>query len=61
MVNTVTEVITVGISLNVIAWFFVLLRCFTRVKIVKSFGLDDWLIVVSIVSLKAQKHRYLHF
>ena len=33
-----------------LTWLSVSLRCWVRVRIIKSFGLDDWLTVVALVS-----------
>jgi len=45
------QLVALCVAFGVIAWFFVFLRCFVRFKIVKSFGLDDWLMILSMVSL----------
>jgi hypothetical protein len=45
------QLFAVTIAFLVLAWVTVGLRCFTRLKIIKAFGLDDYLIVVSLVSI----------
>ncbi|KAF8860532.1 hypothetical protein BDZ45DRAFT_619535, partial [Acephala macrosclerotiorum] len=49
MVDLGKQLVAVGIASTTIAWFFVSLRCFVRFKIVESFGLDDGLMVVSLI------------
>lgn len=49
MASSGTELVIVAIVFGIIAWIFVLLRCLVRFRIVKSFGWDDWLIVLSMI------------
>lgn len=44
-------------ALLVLSWVFVSLRCGVRIFLVKSFGFDDWLMLLSQVSTH---HRQLH-
>jgi hypothetical protein len=37
--------------LLILTWMAVLPRCWVRIRIVKSFGLDDWLMVIAQVGL----------
>jgi hypothetical protein len=37
-------------SFGILAWISVSLRCYVRLKLVKSFGWDDGLMVVALVS-----------
>jgi hypothetical protein len=53
MADAGTELVIVSIAFTIIAWFFVLLRCLVRFKIVKSFGWDDWLMILSMASTAA--------
>lgn len=39
----------VTVTFLVLAWLTVSLRVFVRARIVKAFGLDDWLMIVSLV------------
>lgn len=41
------QLLAVTFTLCSISWVAVSLRCFVRAKIVKAFGLDDWLIILS--------------
>ena len=50
MQDRAQQLLAVTITFLVLAWVSVSLRCFVRLKIVKAFGLDDYLIVVSLVS-----------
>jgi len=43
------QLFAVTIVFLVLSWVTVSLRCFTRLKIVKAFGLDDYLIVISLL------------
>lgn len=43
----------VTITFLVLAWVTVSLRCLTRLKITKAFGLDDYLIVISLLVFTA--------
>jgi len=43
-------VLAVCISLTTVATVFVAARLYVRVKILSRLGLDDWLIIVSMVS-----------
>jgi hypothetical protein len=55
MMDTGKKLVIVGITFTITVWLFVLLRCFVRFKIVNSFGPDDWLIILSVVSLEVQQ------
>jgi len=41
----------VGILFLVLTWVAVSLRCYVRIFMIKSFGLDDWLSVAALVRL----------
>uniref|UniRef100_A0A0B7KDL0 Rhodopsin domain-containing protein n=2 Tax=Bionectria ochroleuca TaxID=29856 RepID=A0A0B7KDL0_BIOOC len=41
--------LAVGACFMTVAWLCVLLRTYVRVYLVKAFGLDDWLIVASVI------------
>jgi len=43
------QLFTVTIAFLVLAWVAVCLRCFTRLKIIKAFGLDDYLMIISLL------------
>lgn len=43
--------LAVGACFMTVAWLCVLLRTYVRVYLVKAFGLDDWLIVASVVRI----------
>jgi hypothetical protein len=45
------QLVAICISFTILGWLFVALRCYVRLKIVQSFGCDDWLMVLSLVSL----------
>lgn len=45
------QVAGVAIGFLTVAWIFVLLRCYVRGFMTKAFGADDWLAVLSLVSL----------
>jgi hypothetical protein len=44
------QVAAVALLFLVLSWIFVGLRCYVRTAMMKSFGLHDWLAVVSLVS-----------
>lgn len=44
------ELLAVTITLLVLGLVTVSLRCFVRIRLVKAFGLDDYLMVASMVS-----------
>lgn len=46
------EIVAVDIVFCALAVLVVLLRCFTRARLVKAFGLDDWLMIVAAVSIE---------
>ena len=50
MQDRAQQLLAVTITLLVTAWVTVSLRCFVRLKLVKAFGIDDYLIVVSLAS-----------
>jgi hypothetical protein len=41
----------VGILFLVLTWVAVTLRCYVRIFMIKSFGLDDWLSAAALVRL----------
>jgi hypothetical protein len=49
MQNRALQLLAVTIVFLACAWVTVGLRCIVRLKLVKAFGLDDYLIVVSLV------------
>lgn len=53
----VDKLSSLAIEFLVLAWFFVTLRCGVRLFIVKSFGIDDWLMLLSVVSLSQKDLR----
>lgn len=48
--NRGPEVEAVAILFLTLAWIFVILRCYVRTILMKSFGTDDWLAIVALVS-----------
>lgn len=44
-----SQIIGVPAFLLGLAWMSVLLRCWVKIKIVKSFTIDDWLLLFSVV------------
>jgi hypothetical protein len=44
------QLAAVAILFLTLAWIFVSLRCYVRIVMIKSFGIDDWLAVASLVS-----------
>ena len=44
------QLAAVAILFLTLAWIFVSLRCYVRTVMIKSFGIDDWLAVASLVS-----------
>ena len=53
--NRGPELLAVNIAFVTTAVLACLLRCFVRVRMVKAFGLDDWLMVIATVSSKLAK------
>ena len=53
------QLLAVTLAFPVIDWITVTLRCFVSGKIVRSFGIDDWLIVISLVSISVRLRRYV--
>ncbi len=49
--NRGPELAAVVILFLIVTWLIVSLRCLVRVRILKSFGRDDWFMVASLVSL----------
>lgn len=47
-----SELYAVTLSVLVLVWISAFLRSYVRAFIVKSFGVDDWLMIFSAVSLK---------
>lgn len=45
------QLAVVVILFLVVTWLIVALRCLVRVRMIKSFGLDDWFMVASLVSI----------
>jgi hypothetical protein len=45
------EIVTVALVFSSLATIVVALRIYVRLHILKKFGLDDWFIVASLVSL----------
>jgi hypothetical protein len=43
------EVVAVNISALVLAVITMALRCFVRIRLLKAFGLDDWLMLAATV------------
>lgn len=41
----------VGIIFVIFAWFFVGLRCYVRISMTRLFRIDDWLAVITTVSI----------
>ena len=50
---------SIGILFLVLTWVAVSLRCYVRIFMIKSFGLDDWLSVAALVRLFYQMHLKL--
>jgi hypothetical protein len=48
--NRGPQLFAVDIAFVITAVFACSLRCFVRVRMVKAFGLDDWLMVIATVS-----------
>lgn len=51
MGNRGPELAAVLILFLIITWLIVALRCHVRVRMLKSFGLDDWFMVASLVRI----------
>ncbi|OCK77317.1 hypothetical protein K432DRAFT_249536, partial [Lepidopterella palustris CBS 459.81] len=47
------QVVAVMATLLVLSWITILLRCYVRTQISKSFGLDDWLAVAALAFFTA--------
>lgn len=43
------EVLAVGLSFAILTWLSVAIRVYVRAAMQKAFGLDDWLIVLTLV------------
>ncbi len=46
------EIFAVNLVFGILTILIVLLRTYTRAVIVKSFGLDDWIMILATVSAK---------
>jgi hypothetical protein len=57
--NRGTLIAAVGILFLVLTWVAVSLRCYVRIFMIKSFGLDDWLSAAALVRLFYQIHLEL--
>lgn len=55
--NRSSGVFGVAVSFLVLTWIVVPLRIYVRAVITKSFGLDDWLLVVTQVICQRFQHR----
>ncbi|PVH71601.1 hypothetical protein DL98DRAFT_398008, partial [Cadophora sp. DSE1049] len=44
-----SQLLAAAILFLITSWIFVGLRCFVRLKLVKSFWVDDWLMIVSLI------------
>ncbi|KAH7402974.1 hypothetical protein BKA64DRAFT_706482 [Cadophora sp. MPI-SDFR-AT-0126] len=44
-----SQLLAAAILFLITSWIFVGLRCFVRLKLVKSFWMDDWLMIVSLI------------
>lgn len=58
--NRAPELIGVNIAFLATAIIANALRCIVRVKMVKAFGIDDWLMVASTVSEVDTSMSYSH-
>lgn len=56
--NRGPELLAVNIAFVITAVFACALRCFVRVRMVKAFGLDDWLMVLATVRLLANVEAF---
>jgi hypothetical protein len=54
------QLAAVAILFLTLAWIFVSLRCYVRTVMMKSFGMDDWLAVASLVSWASSVCRSSH-
>lgn len=43
------ELLAVVILFLVLAWVTVLARCWVRIKMIKAFAIDDWLLVTTLI------------
>lgn len=43
------EILAVIVLFLVLSWLTVLARCWVRVKMIKAFALDDWLLLVTLL------------
>jgi len=57
MENRGPELAAVLILFLIITWLIVALRCHVRVRMLKSFGLDDWFMVASLVRINPFTQR----
>lgn len=55
--NRGPELLAVNIVFCVITGCIVILRCFTRIWLVRAFGVDDWLMVLASVSNPPKRIR----
>lgn len=52
MANSIgSQLLGVSILFLITSLVFVALRCYVRVRLVKAFGPDDWLMVAALVNL----------
>ena len=42
-----------------LSWIFVALRCWVRIKMTKSFAIDDWLTLASLVNSPSKVYMFL--
>jgi hypothetical protein len=49
MDNRGSELLAVVILFLVLSWLSVLARCWVRIKMIKAFALDDWLLLGSLL------------
>jgi hypothetical protein len=48
------EIAAVAILFLTLTWMFIILRCYVRTVIIKSFGMDDWFAVASLVEFPSK-------
>ena len=51
MQGRASTVVGVLVALLCVAWVFVPLRCYARLKVVRNLAIEDWLMVVALVSI----------
>ena len=52
------EILAVAVFFITLSWIFVLLRVYVKVFMLKNFGLDDWLMVLTIVRISITSYAW---